>query len=122
MITSTPIDALDLPDSMTYQASHRTFAAPLSRHPRNFDSRAEVTAYVAWCLNSANVREITVHLYRGTGTWPVASLAINRPHNLAPWTCPEVPEWGDGRADPLVAGAVVDDAVRLIADHQRRVS
>lgn len=115
---STPLDDLDIPDTMTYQASHRTFATPHSRHVRNFQTRTEVTAYVSWCLNSGNVRDITVHLYRGADTWPAATLTVIRPHNLAPWTCAQVPEWQAGIGD-LVAAAAINAAVEIISAHQR---
>jgi len=117
---STPLDALGIPERSRIQVGYRNFASG-TIHWRSEPTRPQADALLCWTMNSANVASITINVWEPGSAWPTTTLTMERAHNLAPWTCPGLPNWTPDTGEAVAHEAVVE-AMTIIAQHQRAQS
>ncbi len=115
---TTPIDHLDIPSGAAFTVMHRAFGPHSFWQTIPYATRDAARAHLIWLMRMANIAEIRIAIF-GAGITAVVSIA--RPHNLALWECPQMPEWRSD-SDDTVAHEVVAEAMAIIGQHQRRAT
>lgn len=116
---STPLDRLDIPDGVMFEIRSTQFLWRENRHRFSSHARESAQAHVAWCMATANCRSIQIIIEPARG-WTSTRVVIDmtRPHNLAPWECPQVPEWQE-ESPALASYSVVGVAEEILRGYQR---
>jgi hypothetical protein len=118
--SATPLDTVDIPEGAVILITHQRWLDDAWTSERLCQSPEVARGHVAWLMAMANVQHIRVTIAEHE-SYPRgihALLEIGRPDPLAPWHCPQVPDW-----DIVIdERAAVAEAVRIVEAHQHRRS